>query len=112
MDKKSGVCWDKMAKRSVLLPQYLIYQRLSDGALHTSAASLDVHIARGPDEQKCTYKVGPGDPGDISATLHQAVLAAIPVGIVVSKIVPDSKSNAALASLADRLKVLPTGNVV
>jgi hypothetical protein len=112
MDKKPRINWREMAKRGPMLPQYLNYQRLSDGAVHTSAASLDRHIARRPDKQGWAYRVGPGEPGDIAATLHRAVLAAMPVGIVVTQVVPDATGNAALAALGDRFQVLPTGNMV
>jgi hypothetical protein len=112
MDKKPRINWKDMAKLTSMLPQYLNYQRLSDGALHTSAASLDLHIARRPDRQGWAYRVGPGEPGDIAATLHRAVLAAMPVGIVVTQIVPDATGNAALAELGDRFQALPTGNTV
>jgi hypothetical protein len=112
MEKKPRINWKEMAKRSVMLPQYLNYLRLSDGAVHTSAASLDRHIARRPDKQGWAYRMGPGEPGDIAATLHRAVLAAMPVGIVVTQIVPDVTGNAALVVLGDRFQALPTGNLV
>ncbi len=112
MDKKARINWREMAKRGPMLPQYLNYQRLSDGAVHTSAASLDRHIARRPDRQGWAYKMGPGEPGDIAATLHRAVLAAMPVGIVVTQVVPDATGNAALLALGDRFQALPTGNLV
>lgn len=112
MDKKARINWREMAKRGPMLPQYLNYQRLSDGAVHTSAASLDRHTARRLDKQGWAYRMGPGEPGDIAATLHRAVLAAMPVGIIATQIVPDVTGNAALLALGDRFQALPTGKVV
>ena len=112
MDKKERINWREMAKCGSMLPQYLTYQRLSDGALHTSAASLDLHIARLPDKEGWVYRVGPGEPGDIAATLHWAVLSIMPVCVAVTQIVPDTVGNAAVVALADRFKALPTGNFV
>ncbi len=112
MGRKPRINWKDMAKLSTMLPQYLNYLRLSDGAVHTSAASLERHIARRPDKEGWAYKIGPGAPGDIAANLHRAALAALPVGIVVTQIIPDTMGNAALAGLGDRFQALPTGNVV
>lgn len=112
MDKKPRINWKEMAKLSTMLPQYLNYQRLSDGALHTSASSLEQYVARNPEKEGWVFRIGPGEPGDIAATLHRAVLAAMPVGIVVTQVVPDVTSNVALAALGDRFQALPTGNIV
>ncbi|MBB5374529.1 hypothetical protein HNP71_002804 [Acidocella aromatica] len=113
MEKKnSRIDWKKMAKISTMLPQYLNYQRLSDGAVHTSASSLDRHIVRDPEGNGWTYRIGPGEPGDIDATLHRGILAAIPVALVVTQVVPDSRTNAALVALESRFLALPTGNTV
>ena len=112
MDKKPRINWKAMAKLSTMTPQYLSYLRLSDGAVHTSATSLDRHIARRPDRLGWAYRMGPGEPGDIAATLHSATLAAMPVGIVVTQIVPDPVGNAALASIGECFQILPKGNMV
>ena len=112
MDKKSGINWREMAALSAMLPQYLSYKRLSDGALHTSAASLDRHVARAPQGNGWAFSRDVGEPGDITAALHAAVLAAMPVGIVVTQIIPDPGGNAALAALGERFQAMPKGNMV
>lgn len=101
-----------MAKLGHILPQFLNYQRLSDDSMHTSASSLNKHIAIAPGRAGWSYKMGPGDKCEIGATIHRAMLAVIPVGIVVTQIIPDAVNNAALQVLAERFRVLPTGTTI
>jgi len=112
MAKKQRIDWRNMAKISTIWPQYLNYQRLSDGAVHTSATSLDRHIARNTDSDGWTYRIGPAEQGDIDATLHRAILATIPVALVVTQVVPNSETKLELADLSSRFLQLPNGNTV
>ena len=112
MNRKPRINWKEMAGLGSMLPQYLNYLRLSDGAVHTSASSLERHVVRHPEREGWAFSRDIGEPGDIAATLHRAVLAAMPVGIVATQIIPDPGSNVALAALGERFQRLPTGNIV
>jgi hypothetical protein len=113
MDKKVKLINQKeMAKLGPMLPQYLNYQRLSDDSVHTSASSLNKHVAANADHTGWSYKLGPGQKDDNAATLHRALLATLPVGIVVTQIIPDPVNNAALMALAERFRTLSSGSTI
>ena len=112
MDKKPRINWKEMAGLSSMQPQYLNYLRLSDSAVHTSASSLERHVVRHPEREGWAFGRDLGEPADIAATLHRAVLGAMPVGIVVTQIIPNPSSNVALSALGERFQRLPTGNIV
>jgi hypothetical protein len=112
MDKKPRINWKELACLTSMLPQYLNYLRLSDGAVHTSASSLERHVVRHPEREGWAFGLDVGEPADVAATLHRAVLGAMPVAIVVTQIIPDPGSNVALATLGERFQRLPTGSIV
>ena len=112
MERKPRIIWKNMAGLGSLLRQYLNYQRLSDDSLHTSALSLDRHVARRPSGEGWDYRYAPGLPGEIASTLHRAGLAAVPVGIVVTQLIPETMCNPALKELADRFEGMPTGTTI
>lgn len=108
MERKPGIKWNTVAQMSAINLQYLNYLHLSDSAVHTSATSLDRYIARSPEGDGWSYRFGPGLPEDIAKNLHGAMLAAVPVMIVVTKIMGDNISNSAIASLTERFRILQT----
>ncbi len=110
-ERKPRINWRDMAKRSSILPLYLSYQILSDDSLHTSASSLAKHVVRHAGGNGWTHHMGPGQPGDIASTLHNAVMAVMPVGIAVTQIAKDDVNNSAIVALADRFQRLPIGNI-
>ncbi len=111
MARKPRINWKEMAGLSSMLPQYLNYLLLSDGAVHTSASSLERHLARHPQREGWAFSRDVGEPDDVATTLHRLMLAAMPVGIAVTLIIPDPGSNAALVALAKRFRDLPAGSI-
>ena len=102
----------KVAEMSSMLPQYLNYMRLSDDSSHTSATSLHKHVGTFEDGPGWNYKMDPGSREEIASTLHRALLAVMPVGIVVTQMLPDSDGYLAVLALADRLQTLPDGMTI
>jgi hypothetical protein len=102
----------EMARIGGMLPQYLNYCRLSDDFVHTRASSLHKHVEVSPTGDGWRYRLGPGEPGDTLATLHRAVLAAMPVAIVVTQITGDEENNVALQALSERFLKLPQGTMI
>lgn len=86
---------------------YLSYQRLSDGAVHLSAASLDRHVSANAERTHWCYRWGPGEDGENAATLHHAISAAISVGVGTCEFLENSKLNAEFAALAERFSAMP-----
>ncbi len=113
MDKQASFLRPrKVAALSPMLPQYLNYMRLSEDSAHTSASSLNKHVDSNADGSGWGYKIGPAQQGEIESTLHRAMLAVLPVGVVVNQFMPDPVNNAALKALGNRLQALPTGTTI
>lgn len=109
MQKEKKIDWKAEAINGELWRQYLNYMRLSDDSVHTSALSLDRHLSRN-DEGTCwSLKFQKGDDDEITATLHRAVLATVPIGIVVTNVLEDVQNNGSLRALCDRFQKLPDG---
>ena len=112
IDKKASFPNAKqVAEMGPLLVQYINYQRLSDNAAHTSAASLHHHVTAF-EGGGWKYRTGPGSPGEVQSTLHRAVLAILPVGVVVTQLVPDASGNLALQALGARFATLSAGTTI
>ena len=75
-----------MAALGPLIQEYLFYQRLSDDAAHPSSKSLHRYMVTGGSRSGgwSGYKSGAGDQGENEATLHSAILAALPIGIGIT----------------------------
>lgn len=113
MDHKAKLMNQRaIAKLGGMLPQYLNYLRLSEDSVHTSVTSLHKHVYVNPNGSGWYYKLGPGKPDENNATLHRAVLAALPVAIVVCQVVPESASEVDLEVLGHRLQALPQGSTI
>lgn len=97
----------EVASMGSMLPDYLRYLRLSDDAVHPSAKALHKHVAVSEDGSRWNYKMGPADVADIAATLHGAVMAALPLGIVVTQLLPEAANNLALQTLGERFRAMP-----
>ena len=97
----------RVAEMSAMLPQYLNYMLLSEDSAHPSAASLHRHVLPSADGMGWDYWMEPDEGAEIGATLHRAVLAAIPVAIVVNQLVPDPVNGPALTALAERWQSMP-----
>jgi hypothetical protein len=112
MEKADILSPKKVASMGPLLKQYLSYQRLSDDAAHLSAKSLDRHVHAMPKREGWHYKVGPGSAGENAATLHHAVLAALPIGIGITQMLGEPEGNKYFSSLAERFHVMPPVQVI
>lgn len=102
----------KIAELGPLLSQYLVYQRLSDGAAHTTARALDFHVHRYTDGSGWIYKWGPGSKEENAATLNYACLAAISIGIGVSELLNAISQNATLSTHSERLNKMPPVKII
>jgi Family of unknown function (DUF5677) len=96
----------RLAELGPLLRQYLSYQRLSDGAAHVSARALDRHVRRNQSHDGWCYQWGPGRRETNAATLYHAILAAVPVALGVTEVLNDTKGNAELAYIVNRLDTM------
>jgi hypothetical protein len=96
----------RVAELGVMLPQYLTYQRLSDDSAHATAKALQHHvkIVHG---KAWTYRSEPGSDGQIAATVHHALLAALSVGIGATEHVGASAANRNLRLLAETWRAMP-----
>jgi hypothetical protein len=99
----------KVAALSPMQRQYLVYQKLSNDAGHVSAVSLRRHVSTDETRTSWCYRWGQGSADEIAFTLHQAVLAAIGIGVALTSLTSDTASNAAVAALAERVQRLPPG---
>lgn len=97
----------KVAALGALMKQYLAYQRLSDDAAHPSAKSLNRHVQTNSNRSGWVYKWGPGDLSENAATLHYAILAALPVGIGITQQLKLANENLMFRNLADRFQGMP-----
>ena len=111
-DKARFLMPKKVAGMSSMLPQYLNYMRLSSDAAHPSATSLQKHVKVRDDRVGWAYSMGPAVQGDIESTLHRALLAVLPMGVVVNQFMPDPVNSAALDALGTRFQALPTGTTI
>lgn len=96
----------QVAELGAMFPQYLGYQRLSDNSAHATATALHHHVAVSSDKAWC-YCFDRGTDGQIAATIHYALLAALAVGIGVSHLLGTDNSNAALHRLSERWREMP-----
>jgi len=102
----------KVAGLSSMLPQYLNYMRLSEDSAHPSATSLHKHVEVRDDGLGWSYRIGPARREDIEATLHRAVLAVLPVGMMVTHLMPDDAHNVTLQAIAERFQTLPVSGTI
>jgi hypothetical protein len=93
----------EVSKLGPLTSHYLAYQRLSDCAAHLSAKSLHQHVSANEEKTGWTYKWGPASKGDSAATLHQAILAALSIGIGITQMLNDTAQNSKFGELSNRL---------
>jgi hypothetical protein len=108
IDKKAEIMSPKkVAALGPLQRQYIFYQRLSDDAAHPSARSLHRHMLTDASRSGWIYKSGAGQQGENAATLHSAILAAIPIGVCITEMLKDTEGNAVFSELADRLQAMP-----
>ena len=108
IDKKAEIMSPKkVAALGPLQRQYIFYQRLSDDAAHPSARSLHRHMLTDALRSGRIYKSGAGQQGENAATLHSAILAAIPIGVCITEMLKDTEGNAVFSELADRLQAMP-----
>ena len=108
IDKKAEIMSPKkVAAMGPLFRQYLFYQRLSDDSAHPSARSLHRHMLTDASRSGWIYKSGAGQQGENAATLHSAILAAIPIGVCITEMLKDTEGNAVFSELADRLQAMP-----
>jgi len=109
IDKKAGIMSPKkVAAIGPLFRQYLFYQRLSDDAAHPSSKSLHRYMVTVESRSGWRgYKSGAGDQGENAATLHSAILAALPIGVGITEMLKDKDGNAEFAALADRFEAMP-----
>jgi hypothetical protein len=112
MEKTDILSPKKVAALGPLMRQYLSYQRLSDDAAHLSAKSLDRHVHAMPKRVGWHYKIGPGSAGENAATIHHAVLAALPIGIGITQMLGEPEGNQIFAGLAERFHALGPVQVV
>lgn len=99
-----------MAALSPVTGLYLTYQRLSDDAAHLTARSLHRHV--NPTPQGWYYRWGPGNAGEIAATLHYAVLAATNVGVAITQMLGDKEGNARFGELSERFLTMPKVEII
>ena len=102
----------KVAEMSSMLPQYLNYMLLSEDSAHPSATSLHKHVRPSADGKGWDYRMEPDEGDEIRATLHRAILAAMPVAIVVNQLVPDPVNGPALTALAERWRSMPDYSIL
>jgi hypothetical protein len=108
IDKRAEIMSPKkVAALGLLQRQYIFYQRLSDDAAHPSARSLHRHMLTDASRSGWIYKSGAGQQGENAATLHSAILAAIPIGVCITEMLKDTEGNAVFSELADRLQAMP-----
>lgn len=109
IDKKAEIMGPKkVAALGPLMRQYLFYQRLSDDAAHPSSKSLHRYMVTDASRSGWSgYKSGAGDQGENAATLHSAILAALPIGVGITQILKDKNGNAEFGQLADRFQAMP-----
>jgi hypothetical protein len=107
MGRESHMTPKGMAALGPLVTQYLAYQRLSDDSAHVSARSLHRHISVREDLSGWTYVWGPGSKDENAATLREAILGAIPIGVGITAIIDDKDGNAEFSALADRFQAMP-----
>ena len=109
IDKKAEIMGPKkLAALGPLMRQYLFYQRLSDDAAHPSSKSLHRYMLTEASHSGWKgYKSGAGDHGENAATLHSAILAALPIGVGITQMLKDKNGNAEFAELCDRFQAMP-----
>jgi hypothetical protein len=109
IDKKAEIMSPKkVAALGPLMRQYLFYQRLSDDAAHPSSRSLHRYMVTDASRSGWSgYKSGAGDQGENAATLHSAILAALPIGVGITQMLKDKDGNAEFGGLADRFEAMP-----
>jgi hypothetical protein len=109
IDKKAEIMSPKkVAALGPLTQQYLFYQRLSDDAAHPSSKSLHRYMVTDASRSGWKgYKSGAGDQGENAATLHSAILAALPIGVGITQMLKDKYGNAEFGQLADRFQAMP-----
>lgn len=109
IDKKAEIMSPKkVAALGPLIRQYLFYQRLSDDAAHPSSKSLHRYMVTDASRSGWRgYKSGAGDQGENAATLHSAILAALPIGVGITMMLKDKNGNAEFAHLSDRFLATP-----
>ena len=54
------------------------------------------------------FKSGAGEQSENAATLHSAILAALPIGVGSTQMLKDKKGNAEFGQLADRFQAMPS----
>jgi len=108
IDKKAEIMSPKkVAAMGPLFRQYLFYQRLSDDSAHPSARSLHRHMLTDASRSGWMYKSGAGDQGENAATLHSAILAALPIGVGITQMLKNKNGNAEFGDLAERFQAMP-----
>jgi hypothetical protein len=109
IDKKAEIMSPKkIAAMGPLFRQYLFYQRLSDDAAHPSSKSLHRHMLSDASRSGWSgYKSGAGDRGENAATLHSAILAALPIGVGITQMLKNKDGNAEFGDLAERFQAMP-----
>jgi hypothetical protein len=109
IDKKAEIMSPKkVAALGPLMRQYLFYQRLSDDAAHPSSRSLHRYMVTDASHSGWSgYKSGAGDQGENAATLHSAILAALPIGVGITQMLKNKDGNAEFGDLANRFQAMP-----
>jgi Family of unknown function (DUF5677) len=109
IDKKIEIMSPKkVAALGPLTRQYLFYQRLSDDAAHPSARSLHRYMVTHTSRSGWSgYKSGAGDRDENAATLHSAILAALPIGVGITQLLKDRDGNREFGQLCDRFEAMP-----
>jgi hypothetical protein len=99
-----------LARKGVLLKQYIFYQRLSEDSAHISIKSLNRHVQRVGDGWR--YRLEPGSVAENEATLYHAISAVLAVSIGMTELLEFSDLNQEFAVLSDRFAELPTAAII
>ena len=72
---------------------YLLYMRLSNGAVHTSADSIQEFMHVAPDRSGFVYSYAPGTRSEVETTIYHAIISAVPLALVVTDFLDLPKEN-------------------
>lgn len=112
IDKRLALLSPKhVAELGPMLPQYIVYQRLSNDSAHATATALEHHVDRYA-EEAWTYRFEPGTDDEISATFRHGLLAALAVGLAVTKLVNANIAFTNLYSLSERWDGMPPTQMI